>query len=487
MNAAPILRSITFKLWLSLAFALLLTLSIAFAVSYISTQKRFISFSFDTLKEQLIPLEEEINEVYEQHQSLDLFKNDPKAWPIIVRRTLRFTRDINADRRPPPPPEHAPPLKGKQFKHSSKSLHEAQKRFARTLSLYDAEKQNIAKAKIPPKKSYWHPVKNEDRVIAYISFEKPRYVLKKSEALFLQNLLTLFTQISIVMIIISVIASAIISRWFLSPISKISISSRKVARGDLSTRVDYSSDDEIGELCKNFNEMCAKLEANEKARRQWVADISHEMRTPVAVLKAQIEAMLDGIRPLTHESLTLLSTKIESLEQLINDLYELALSDSGNLKLNLNETDLDELIDTFIEDNLARANSKGFDLIYHSELNSITYLTVDALKILQILNNILNNSLHYTDAPGEIIWHLSDSGQNLVLETEDSAPGVEVKELEKIFDRLYRIEKSRSRATGGAGLGLALSRNIAQAHGGSLCASTSELGGLKLTLTLPKN
>ncbi len=492
MKVPSLFRSITFKLWLSLVCAFLFTLGVAFAVSYTNTQKRFISFSFNQLKEQLRPLEREVLAVYNRDQSLDLFKNNPKTWSKAVRRTLKFTQHINIDPRfsrynPPPTPPLGKPSQGPKFNYSTKHLHEAQRRFFHTLSLHDSKKQTVAKYRIEPHKTYWHEIRQDGEIIAYISFEKPTYVLKKNEAIFLQKLLLFFMQIAIVMIVVSILTAAIISRWLLSPVTKLSSGASRVTRGDLSTRVQHKSKDELGELCKNFNDMCAKLESNEVARRQWVADISHEMRTPVAVLKAQIEAMLDGIRPLTEDNLKLLSNKIESLEQLINDLYELALSDTGDLKLNVAKVDINELISTFVEENIPYAQKKQLEFSFKSELTQAGLIQIDSLKVLQILHNILNNSLRYTDAPGEIRWRLIDNKDTFVLEAEDSSPGVEESHIEKIFDRLYRIEKSRNRATGGAGLGLPLSRNIAKAHGGTLKASASTYGGLKLSLTLPKD
>jgi two-component system sensor histidine kinase BaeS len=387
--------------------------------------------------------------------------------------------------RPPGPDEENP--NWFQANQSSKNLQLAQKRFFHTLSLHSADKTIVAKYRSAPKTIYWHSIESDGDIIGYISFDKPTYVLKKNEAIFLQQLFLFFTKIALVMVLVSVLTAAVISRWLLSPVSKLSGSAREVTRGDLSTRVDYRSNDEIGELCLNFNNMCAKLESNELARRQWVADISHEMRTPVAVLKAQIEAMLDGIRPRTEENIELLGNKIESLEQLINDLYELALSDTGDLKLTKTSTDIDDFFQRFVNENKHRAKEKGISMSYGSQINGPELVEFDSGKITQVLNNLLNNSLSYTDAPGEIQWELNSSEKFIILTAEDSAPGVDVEEINKIFDRLYRIEKSRNRALGGAGLGLPLSRNIATAHGGELNAECSSIGGLKLILKLPRS
>jgi two-component system sensor histidine kinase BaeS len=176
-----------------------------------------------------------------------------------------------------------------------------------------------------------------------------------------------------------------------------------------------------------------------------------------------------------------------ALEHLINDLYELALSDTGNLTINKSPTMAHEFFSSFFEENAHRASTKNLSLELHSKIDSNETINIDALKITQVLHNIFNNSLNYTDAPGKILWELYAEEKYLVLSAEDSAPGAKEAEIEKIFDRLYRIEKSRNRALGGAGLGLPLSRNIALAHGGTLSAEQSPLGGLKLILRLPRS
>lgn len=489
MKPATFFRHITFKLWLSIACTLTLTLSLASTAFYYNTQKRFIAFSFDQFIERLAPLEEAIAKVYERDESLDAFQSKPGLWPRIIRQNRRFFIPLRDGPRHTGPKELTKIDKAFSPKKPSRRMRDvyhAQKRFFQTLSLHDKNKEIVSLPKEQTKSIYWHPIKLNGDTIAYFSYEKPESVLKNNEAVFLQQLFHFFTQIAIVMLVVSVILAAVISRWILSPVTKLSNGAREIMQGDLSTRVHHTSKDELGELCQNFNDMCAKLESNEIARRQWVADISHEMRTPVAVLKAQIEAMTDGIRPLTKESLSLLNDKITSLEELINNLYELALSDTGNLNINRSAHDIDALISNFVKDNQARAEQKQLKLTYQSDLSETQQLLIDPLKIQQILHNLFNNSLNYTDSPGEIRWTLSEEKTQFVLRAEDSSPSVPKDEIEKIFERLYRIEKSRSRATGGAGLGLSLSRSIAEAHGGSLSASHSELGGLSFLLSLPK-
>jgi len=354
------------------------------------------------------------------------------------------------------------------------------------LSLYTPDKQLIVGGNLELSKAYLHPVTYYDELIAYIAFEKPKYVLKEKEDRYLQGQLHFLITLSTILIVIMLLVSAVVSRWFLAPINKIRESVSEVAKGNLDKHVDYESGDELGKLVENFNGMLTKLEEHEDSRRRWVADISHEMRTPVAVLKAQIKAMLDGIRPLDQKNLELLQTKIDGLGRLINDLHELTMADIGALSLSPQKMDLSKCISGFIEDNVDRAKELELTFEFVSTLTKPALVEIDLDRITQILTNLFENSLRYTTAPGHIAWSLTKQGQFYCLHAQDSAPNVPDTELEKIFERLYRVEKSRNTQTGGSGLGLSLSRNLAQAHGGSLSASQSTLGGLKFTLQIPE-
>ncbi len=465
-------RSITFKLWLTIALALVFSLGALLGLTHYSLHKRFVTFSLRAIEEHLPPLSDKIVEVYTPGGSLEPFERNKKLWYLVVYRSLPFTQ---TDEGPAPPPKH-------WKKHQE--LKNAQKRFVRSLALYDAERKLVAGREELHTKRLWHPVEYKGKVIAYVVYEKPHYVLKRSEAIFLQQQFKFFLLLSGAMVIAALFLAAFISRWLIAPVRRLSEGARKVSDGDFSARVHYQSRDELGQLCQNFNSMTARLEANQKAQRQWIADISHEMRTPVAVLKGQIEAIQDGIRPATPENIRVLSDKVESLRHLIDDLFELALSDVGELHLHLQRIDLVGLLTRYVELNRSRVAEFGHTLELQCPKTPL-WVNADERRLTQVLNNVLENSLRYTDSPGQLRWRLSKQRDIAIVTVEDSAPGVPTEAQAHIFDRLFRVEKSRNRSTGGAGLGLALCQNFIEAHGGQMRAANSELGGLSILIELP--
>ncbi len=291
--------------------------------------------------------------------------------------------------------------------------------------------------------------------------------------------------IALLMLLTSAGVAMPLARHFVRPIQDLTRATRRLASGDYTPRILRHSDDELGQLGQNFNELALTLSKNESMRRQWVADISHELRTPLAILLGEIDAIRDGVYPLDGNALDSLHKEAQQLSRLVNDLYELSMSDIGALDYHKVPVDLGRLAQDVLE---------GFDAAFSSRSISIEADGLDDVKavvhadpdrIAQLLTNLLNNTLRYTDTNGIARMTLTKTCNSACLTLEDSPPGVPESELPKLFDRLYRADSSRNRRTGGTGLGLAICRNIAAAHAGTISAESSELGGLRLTLELP--
>jgi two-component system sensor histidine kinase BaeS len=236
-------------------------------------------------------------------------------------------------------------------------------------------------------------------------------------------------------------------------------------------------------LAKAFNTLAQTLAANEKSRALWIADISHEMRTPVAVIKAQIEAMQDGIRPLSQENLQVLHNKSEGLKVLIDDLFELSLSDIGALTYNKQSIDIAALLKASIQTFHVKAQDAGLTV---DDLVQAVPVVVsgDPARLEQLFSNLLENAIRYTDSGGRIEVSLTQQNHKVFIRIQDTAPGVPEDQQDRIFERLFRLESSRNRSTGGAGLGLSICKNIVTAHQGTIVAYTSPLGGLGIQITL---
>ncbi|MGZ8429854.1 MAG: ATP-binding protein, partial [Candidatus Deferrimicrobiaceae bacterium] len=259
----------------------------------------------------------------------------------------------------------------------------------------------------------------------------------------------------------------------------------RLASGKYDVRVEVSSSDELGRLAQDFNTLALTLEKNEQARRQWVADISHELRTPLSVLRGEIEALQDGIRAATPETIGGLHGEVMKLGRLVDDLYELSLSDIGALTYRMSDTDLADVLNQALD--LYRSDFADKNISLETDLSSgpAIPLFADADRLHQLFSNLLENSLKYTDPGGRLRVRIERDGETAIIHFQDSAPGVPGTETGKLFDRLYRVEGSRSRATGGAGLGLAICRNIVEAHKGTITALSSPLGGLWVRVELP--
>lgn len=259
---------------------------------------------------------------------------------------------------------------------------------------------------------------------------------------------------------------------------------QRLSRGDYQQRMIIKGQDEISTLAEHLNHLAHTLEQSEQARKRWVADISHELRTPLAVLKADLEALEDGVRKFDEKAIARLQKHATRLASLINDLYQLSLTDIGAMTYRKRLCDFSEILGETLLSVQEKLVQAGLQLERKTTDEAVT-IFADPERLQQLLLNLLSNSINYTEAPGCIRISLTKGSGAAVFTIEDSAPGVPPQLHEKLFERLYRAESSRSRETGGAGLGLSICRNIVEAHDGRITIGTSDLGGLQVTVTLP--
>lgn len=280
-----------------------------------------------------------------------------------------------------------------------------------------------------------------------------------------------------------VLAYALAQR-LLRPITALSQGSRALAAGDFSSRVEARGRDEIAVLARDFNQLASALENNREARRRWGADLAHELRTPVTVLRLELQTLQAGVRPADSSALGSLLAETERLSALIEDLYELSLADAGALEYRFVDVDLAELAREVVDNHRGSAAAAGLVLDEQYE-EHLPALRGDPLRLAQLIENLLINARRYTDAPGRLQLALRRSAGQLLLTLDDTPPGVPEADLPQLFDRLFRSERSRNRAGGGAGLGLSICRAIVDAHSGAIWAESSPLGGLRVSVALP--
>ena len=258
---------------------------------------------------------------------------------------------------------------------------------------------------------------------------------------------------------------------------------RELSRGEFVARARVETQDEIGDLAAHVNQLAETLEKNRTARQRWMADIAHELRTPVAILKGEIEALADGVRQADERMSTSLREEVEHLSTLVDDLQTLALSDAGALNIQKTPVDLSQLVVQCVDSFRDRLSAR--QLTVDLQVTAGVVLAADQQRLRQLLHNLLENSSRYVTQAGQISVLLTrdQAGARLVL--EDTGPGLESDQLAHLFERFYRVESSRSRSSGGTGLGLSICKNIVEAHGGSIQAENSVMGGLKLQIELP--
>jgi len=294
--------------------------------------------------------------------------------------------------------------------------------------------------------------------------------------------LSLFT-----MIMTAIIVGFFLIRHITLPVIKLTRASKEVAEGNLDAVVRVRQNDELGELAESFNKMVSSLKKAEQWKKQIIADTAHELRTPLSLIQGRLEMMLEGIYPLNREEVDIVYNETLILTELIRELSELSNAEAGTVSINLRQCGAGELIEPVVESFMPAAEEKGITISSDIPEPDIK-LNIDIQKMTQVLGNLVSNALRYTPEGGQIVLSVKTGhdGNTAVICVDDSGPGVEDSELDKIFDRFYRVDSHRNRNLGGSGLGLAISREIVRLHGGKIRAErSSKLGGLKVVISLP--
>ena len=284
---------------------------------------------------------------------------------------------------------------------------------------------------------------------------------------------------------LALLTALLLSYQLLKPVDQLTRAAASMAKGDLSQRVEAGQGDELSTLGRAFNQMAASLQRAEGNRRAMTADVAHELRTPIAVQRAHLEALQDGVYPLTAENLQPVLDQTELLALLVDDLRMLALADAGELTLNRGLADMEEMVESLLDRFRPEADNRQVELHFERPAKDAPAVNVDAKRIEQAMNNLMSNALRYTPAGGEIMITLEPMGNYLSLRVADSGPGVPEDALGHVFERFYRADKSRSRGEGGTGLGLAIARQLVLAHGGELSVRNRAEGGAEFILDLP--
>jgi two-component system OmpR family sensor kinase/two-component system sensor histidine kinase BaeS len=298
------------------------------------------------------------------------------------------------------------------------------------------------------------------------------------------NLSILVTAIAVG--ILGLVLGSLLFRQITSPLSELSRAAQAVASGQLGQRVRVAQNDEIGQLAESFNHMAESLAQAEVQRRHMVADIAHELRTPLTVVQGNLEALLDGVYDLNLENVAAIHRHSTLLSRLVDDLRDLALADAGQLHLDWQSVNLPTLVAQVNEGLEMQAQEKGVTLQANLP-DAFPPIIGDEQRLKQVLFNLVSNALHHTPTGGTITTEGEVKEDRVVIRVRDTGSGIPPEDLPHIFDRFYRADRSRTRTTGGSGLGLTVSKRIIEMHGGQIWAQSWLGAGSTFAFSLPLN
>jgi two-component system sensor histidine kinase BaeS len=359
------------------------------------------------------------------------------------------------------------------------------------LAVLDAQGALVVGATIDPENAARMPIRRGRSVIGYLALAPMQGLESEADRAFLARQSGVIALTGLCGLAFALALSWLLARRWFKPIDELTQAAQDVARGRLSTRVPIHGSDELALLGKTFNDMAQRLDTVEASRRAWLADAAHELRTPLAAMRAEIEALQDGVRTFDERTALRMHRQVIRLGQLVDDLRSSMREPQSDLlattvfPLSPLKEALDHTRDRFAQRGIT-VDRRAVDLVAAS---AQPVIDGDAHRLHQVFMNLLENTLSYTDAGGQLRIGLTVEGARtgncLTLLFDDSAPGVPDDDLPRLFDRLFRSEASRSRALGGSGLGLSICRATIEAHGGTIEAAASPLGGLRMTITLP--
>jgi len=459
---------------------------------------------------------------YENNNGWKSLAGNTERWRDILRpRRSSFQKKMDKLQAPPPdfphaPPPYPPPPHPEEHSSFSKGQGKVQKPgeentrnrpfnasggfkgkppwkrrkprvgIEHRLTLFDTARQPVVGAAASPEGHTLREITAQGKTVGWLGLKKEPHLTNPLDRAFLKGQTQAFYIIGCVILILAAVVSYLLARHLLAPVQKLTEGTRAIASRDFGTRITIRTGDELGQLATDFNEMSRTLERYESMRRQWLSDIAHELRTPLSILRGEIEALQDGVRDITPETLGSLHAEVVHLGQLVQDLHDLSLAESGALQFTKGPVDPVAVLRNTV--NLFQKRFVENQIAVTDCLGNAPPATImgDRDRLTQLFSNLLENTLRYTDQPGALRLGLECTDTAVTIHVEDSAPGVPDDALEKIFDKLYRVDPARSRTRDSSGLGLAICKSIVEAHDGSITASNAASGGLKIAVIFPR-
>ena len=470
--------NVTQKVFLAILAANAIIVICMFLIMQWSMDRGFLKYVNQMEQNRMDRMVDKLGKTYRVEDKWDLLKNNPDA----ISRLLSETYSEDPIQSPPSlPPSDA---KREQANQMDPSTRKRFYRLEKRIVVLDALRSPVFGSGNPSDIEIFKPIAIKGTVVGYLGVLPNKFLSDMHQLRFVKEQKLFFALVALLMLIVAAAISLPLARLLVRPLKKLAAATGHLSDGRYEVRVPVDSDDEFGHLARDFNALALSLDKNEQARRQFVADISHELRTPLAILGGEIEAIQDGIQDLSLESIGSLQVEVFRINRLVDDLYQLALSDVGALAYRKTDINLTDILSEAVDRVRPKLAERSLALTLLLPLNPL-YVFADAERLAQLFDNLFENSMRYTDPCGKLEISLESVHGGATVNIKDSEPGVVEEDHRKLFDRLYRVEGSRNRATGGAGLGLAICRNIVEAHEGSIEALHSPLGGVWMQITLP--
>ncbi|NWA24587.1 sensor histidine kinase efflux regulator BaeS [Pseudomonas gingeri] len=461
----PMKLSISTKLFIAvLASVLFVILSMGLATGW-SFGRGFLGYLNEQALQRMEPVLPRLVALYEREGSWEVIRDQPQRWFEMMRPEQKDELETRQLKTPP-----TSDLTGAVFR----------------LALLDQQKRLVIGYPAIGDDALLRPIEVAGKTVGWLAVSPFQSVTEAGGERFQQYQLRASLVMGAFSLLLAMLIAWWIARTLLDPVKRVAAATHRLAAGEYSNRVAVSSNDEVGQLARDFNQLAYTLERNEQMRREFMADVSHELRTPLSVLRGELEAIEDGVRTLDQGSMKSLLGEVGMLSKLVDDLYELSLADVGALTYRKVECNLNALLEECVAMYQERCAARQLQVTLELPAQ-VLRVEADPKRLQQLFSNLLENSVRYTDVAGALIIRAAPEGKSLRIDFLDSSPGVETQQLPRLFERFYRSEASRNRASGGAGLGLAICQSIALAHGGRLSADHSPLGGLWLSLHLPRD
>ncbi len=486
------------KLLASFLSTSLLTIAAMVIIMQVFATRDFTDYVNRVEMERVNGLLAEFREEYIAHQGWDHLRMNDWRWRDILNSKL-LDGDLDPPLPPPPPPPH-PPDEGsgwqeRSFNRPGPGFHNGEPpplppfrdpfSITHRISLFDEGQRLVAGNPSRPEVQVLKPIMIDGKTVGWLGLKMRTQLSHPLDVEFVRQQNRVFYIIGVITLCAAAVIAFVLSGHLLRPIRKLIRGTQALTQRKFDTRVAIDTHDELGLLASDFNRMAVELDRYEQMRKQWLSDISHELRTPLSILRAEIEAMQDGVRHVTRDSLASLHAEILHLSKIVNDLHDLSLADSAMLTIKKGPVKPLQILRLTLKSFETRFRDLGIEVCDDLEPAQESILAGDENRLKQLYSNILENTLSYASSPGTLkIWH-SQTDSELTLNFMDSGPGVPEEALERLFDRLYRVDGSRNREHGGSGLGLAICKSIVEALDGRISAANAPDAGLWLTIVFP--